>query len=156
VGKSSRARDDEVIEILENDSNGPVEESETALWIVVPSRWLRKWLVFAHLKLGEEPGKIDTKMLLVQDPKAFNGYRPLTTLKPPNFEQSINPKAKESPGHYRRISLSAFQKLVELYGLNGPVICVRGFPYDDLFRWRVFPTVDDIDMVRPLYLRILL
>lgn len=147
VGKSSRNRDDEVVEILENDNNGTDKSSETALWVIVPSRWLRKWLIFAHMKLGEEPGKIDTKMLLVQDPKAFNGYRPLMTLKPPNYEQNHNPSAKETPGHYRRISLAAFEKLVDLYGLNGPVICVRGFPYDDLYRWRVFPTIQDIDIV---------
>jgi len=147
VGNSSRSRDDEVIAILENDNNGPVEDAETALWVVVPSRWLRKWLIFAHMKLGEEPGKIDTNMLLAKDPKAFNGYRPLMTLKPPNHLQDMNPQAAETPGHYRRIGLRAFEKLVELYGLSGPVICVRGFPFDDLYRWRVFPTVQDINIV---------
>ena len=113
----------------------------------MPSRWIRKWLIFAHLRIGEDPGKINTKSLLVQDSNSFNGWRPLRTLKPPNFEQNEDPKADETPGHYRRISATAWTKLSELYGVIGPVIAVYGNPTDELSRWRCFPTINDVDVV---------
>ena len=133
---------------MENDLHNP--EDKAALMIIIPSRWVRKWLIFAHLRLGEEPGKIDTKMLLTQDSSALNGWRPLRTLKPPNYEKTLNEQADETPGHYRRIHIEAWKKLEELYGVNGPVIAVNGFPFEDLSRWRCFPTVNDIDTVSAL------
>ena len=55
------------------------------------------------MKLGEEPGKIDTKMLLTHDTLYYNNWRPLRTLKPPNAEKILDQTAKETPGHYRYI-----------------------------------------------------
>ena len=94
--------------MLKNDRSS-TEEDMTTLWIIIPSRWIKKWLIFAHMKLGEEPGRIDTKILLVQDKKAFNGWRPLMTLKPPNADRVTDVKAPETPGHYRLVYIFYYQ-----------------------------------------------
>lgn len=143
-GQSSRVREQEVLSILQADDSD--ESDETKVWMIVPSRWIKKWLLFAHLKLtGEEPGPIDMMSLLVQE--VVGGevkYRPKSTLEPPNFKvDAINP---ESPGHYRRISLEAWSKLSSLYGVDGYAIAVRGVPYDDKSRWRVFKNIRLIDI----------
>ena len=33
----------------------PDESDPDKLWMIIPSRWVRKWLLFAHLKCGPEP-----------------------------------------------------------------------------------------------------
>ena len=38
-----------------------------------------------------------------------------------------------------------FQKFIDLYGINGYAIAVRGIPYDTIDRWRVFPNPRIID-----------
>lgn len=50
------------------------------LWVIVPSRWIRLWLLFAHLKKGDAPGEIDTTTLLVKDKSFASGWRPKKTL----------------------------------------------------------------------------
>jgi hypothetical protein len=37
--------------------------------------------------------------------------------------------------------------LIDLYGINGFAIAVRGIPYDDISRWRVFKNPKFIDVV---------
>ena len=69
--------------------------------VVVPSRWIRKWIVFCQLRAGDEPGKITMMSLLVNDPHAPGGFRPKNTLKPANAAKLDNPNAAEHPGHYR-------------------------------------------------------
>lgn len=66
-----------------------------------------------------------------------NFVRPKKTLKAP---------CKDSPGHYRRISLQVWLKLLDLYGIQGYAIAVRGCPYDDLKRWRIFKDPKIIDI----------
>lgn len=102
-GRSKRNRDDEILTLLQKDHTDA--EDKAALWIIIPNRWLRTWLIFAYMKMGEEPGKIDTKMLLTHDPLYFNNWRPLRTLKPPNAEKLLDQTAKETPGHYRYLFL---------------------------------------------------
>jgi len=138
-GQSDRIRDQEVLSVLQADDSD--ETDETKVWMIVPSRWIKKWLLFAHLKLtGEEPGPIDMMSLLVVEVVGGQKiYRPKSALEPPNFKvDAINP---ESPGHYRRISLEAWTKLASLYNVSGPAIAVRGVPYDDKSRWRVFTNI---------------
>ena len=43
------------------------------------------------------------------------------------------------------MTLEAWKKLVELYGTDGPAIAVKGIPYDDKERWRVFKDPCNID-----------
>lgn len=82
--------------------------------------------------------------LLVKDANAPIGWRPKTKLKPPCGEFG-----NESPGHYRRVSLEVWIKMVELHGVSGYAIAVRGVPYDDKKRWGVFkdPRVIDINQL---------
>eukprot|EP01034_Spumella_vulgaris_P025290 gene25290-31728_t len=112
--------------------------------MIIPSRWVRKWLLFCHLKVGEPPGPIDMWSLLKQDPNAEGGtgWRAKNTLLPPSTKFG-----EERPGHYRRISLEAWINLVELYNVDGYALAVRGTPYDDLTRWRVFTNPKIIDIV---------
>ncbi len=69
--------------------------------VIVPSRWIRKWILFCQLRAGEEPGKITMMSLLVKDPAAPGGYRPKNTLKQANYAKLDNPNADDHPGHYR-------------------------------------------------------
>mmetsp|Transcript_22786 Transcript_22786/g.20700 ORF Transcript_22786/g.20700 Transcript_22786/m.20700 type:complete len:210 (-) Transcript_22786:33-662(-) len=142
-GASDRKRDDEIMHILEADSSD--ESDKTKLWMIIPSRWIRLWLQFAYMKLGEPPGPIDMWPLMQNDPNVPGGWRPKKTLKPPLSKLN----EVEFPGHYRRISLQAWLKFVDLYSIQGYAIAVRGAPYDDLTRWRVFkdPKVIDINLL---------
>lgn len=173
-GKSSRDRDGEVLEILSGDASDETEEAR--LWMIVPSRWIRNWLLFAHLKIATDaPGPINMDSLLQRDETVDGGWRPKNTLLPPgkgaaaeakgtkspgtNKDKSPGTKTSSSnkarkeeksedfPGHYRRISLEAWLLLVDLYGLTEPgyALAVRGTPYHDLQRWRVFKNPRQID-----------
>lgn len=64
--------------------------------MIIPSRWVRKWLVFTKFKRGEPPGAIDMWSLLKQDNNVIGGWRPKNTLLPPS-----NVFGEERPGHYR-------------------------------------------------------
>ena len=81
--------------------------------MIIPSRWLRQWLIFTHLKVvlflkvvvqcsllcqtGKEPSKIPMMSLLVRDSKYPGGLRPNRSLLPPNTDE----ESEVSPGHYR-------------------------------------------------------
>lgn len=67
--------------------------------MIVPSRWIKEWLMFAHLKIGKEPKKITMRSLLVKDDSAEGGLRPNKTILRPNAEGTE--ENEESPGHYR-------------------------------------------------------
>lgn len=162
-GKSDRDRDAEVLDILSRDENE--EKEEAVLWMIIPSRWVRSWLLFAHLKVTDEaPGPIDMETLLQKDNSVETGWRPKNTLRPPgrgpqpnapptqvskgkNTKQKSDAEADDFPGHYRRISLEAWLLLVDLYGITEPryAIAVRGTPYHDVNRWRVFKNPREID-----------
>ena len=73
-------------------------------------------------------------MLLKQDSSIEGGWRPKKTLKPP--VASLDPKIEDTPGHYRRVTLEVWLKLIDLYGLQGYAIAVWGIPVDDLTRYR--------------------
>mmetsp|Transcript_14620 Transcript_14620/g.24202 ORF Transcript_14620/g.24202 Transcript_14620/m.24202 type:complete len:202 (+) Transcript_14620:82-687(+) len=141
-GYTDRNRDAEVLAILKADSND--ESDPTKLWMIMPSRWLRQWILFAHVKAVNPPGPIDMWPLLKKDPSNPVGWRPLKTLLPPSTEFG-----EERPGHYRRVSFEAWSALVDLYGVNGYALAVRGIPYDELRRWRVFKNPKFVDIVRP-------
>ncbi len=103
--------------------------------MILPSRWVRKWLLFSHIKIGDAPGPIDMWSLLQQDSSVQGGWRPKNTLLPPSTVFG-----EERPGHYRlisslhtvtvgdffhrRITLEAWINLVELYGVDGFAIAV--------------------------------
>lgn len=157
LGEISRNRDEEVLELLQLDN--PDESDAEKLWMIIPSRWVRKWLLYAHLKSGEpEPGKIDMNTLLVKDeafsPDKFEGasmvkgMRPKNTLKPPNPGLMEN---DSFPGHYRRVGIEVWKKLEGIYSFEGFPIAVRGAPYDDMTRWRVFKSTAHvkIDLLPP-------
>jgi hypothetical protein len=78
--------------------------------MIVPSRWIRKWLLFAHLKLGEEPGPIDMISLLTKD---GSDWRPKRTLLPP-----CTKFGEERPGHFRYIFFIIVLKFVGNYILD--------------------------------------
>ncbi len=148
-GNSTRQRDDELIQVLQADTNDDSDESR--LWMIVPSRWLRLWLQFASLKLGDPPSEIDMKSLLVRDTAVPDGWRPKNTLKPAFLKNTNTLEEVEDPGHYRRVSLQVWLKLLELYGTNGGALAVRGAPFDDMSRWGYFPNpkVIDINKLQP-------
>jgi len=145
VGATLRNRDEEVIALLEADTND--ESDPTKTWMIIPSRWLKEWLIFAHLKFSTDaPGPIPMHTIIKQDAQVEGGWRPLKTLNPPqvgNADKNI----PELPGHYRRISYEAWSKLVKLYDITEPkfAMAVRGTPYDDKTRWRVFKDPLNID-----------
>lgn len=87
--------------------------------MIIPSRWVRKWLLFCHIKVGDPPGPIDMVSLLTQDPLVVGGWRPKNTLLPPSTKFG-----EERPGHYRRITLEAWINLVDLYGVTGHAVAV--------------------------------
>ena len=69
------------------------------------------------------------------------GWRPKNTLKPP----APGIKENESfPGHYRRVGMKVWKKLVSIYSVQGYPIAVRGAPYDDMSRWRIFKSTEDV------------
>ena len=81
-GKSSRDRDAEVLELLSGDAIDETEEAR--VWMIVPSRWVRHWLLFAHLKIStDSPGPINMDSLLQKDDAVEGGWRPKKTLLPP-------------------------------------------------------------------------
>jgi hypothetical protein len=88
--------------------------------MIVPSRWIRQWITFTHLKTGKEPGKITMMSLLVADHSVPGGLRPNKNLMAPNADQA----SEEAPGHYRRVTYDAWCQLEMLYGADGPAIAV--------------------------------
>lgn len=64
--------------------------------MIVPSRWIRQWLIFTHYKMGEEPGRISMLTLLKQDKNTPGGWRPKKNLQSP-----CNKLGEERSGHYR-------------------------------------------------------
>lgn len=145
-GNSSRDRDAEVLDILSGDTCEETEEGR--VWMIVPSRWVRHWLLFAHLKISTDaPGPINMDSLLQRDDSVEGGWRPKNTLLPPGKGAEAAEKAaraagifdkkgdkssssnksggkeassEDFPGHYRRISLEAWVQLVDLYGVTDP------------------------------------
>jgi hypothetical protein len=135
-GKTTRDRDYEVLTILKADESDADDPDETKLWMIVPSRWIKFWLLFSHHKIVHEPpGPINTRSLVIKD-KTSGLLRPRNTLNPPT---------QSDPGHYRRVSLEVWLKLLNMYGCDGPAIAVLGAPYDEKSRWRLFGTPRLID-----------
>jgi hypothetical protein len=64
--------------------------------MIIPSRWLRMWILFTYIKIGDPPGPIDMLSLLKQDPTVAGGWRPKKSLVPPSTKLG-----EERPGHYR-------------------------------------------------------
>ena len=99
-GVSERNRDIEVLDMLSRDVNDETEEAR--VWMIIPSRWVRNWLLFAHMKISDEPpGSIDMGSLLTRDANVQGGWRPRRTLRPPGkgaatSEKPVAPK-KQSP-----------------------------------------------------------
>ena len=146
-GTTTRNREEELLQILQADSKD--ETDPTKIWMIVPSRWLKAWLTFVHFKLGDPPGPIDMYTLLKYDNYTLD-WRPKRNLIKP--ASNPDPKADAAqPGHYRRISVEAWIKFIDLYGINGYAIAVRGIPYDNIDRWRVFlnPRLIDINKLPP-------
>ncbi len=147
-GTSDRKREEELLHVLERDCGD--DSDPTQVWVVIPSRWIRNWLLFAHLKLsGEPPGPIDIGPLIKEDPTAEGGWRPKNTLQPPSrnkIETGDYAKLEfdVKPGQYRRIPYQAWEVLVSLYGQTEPKFCiaVKGntepTPASDINRWRIF------------------
>lgn len=64
--------------------------------MIIPSRWVREWLLFTHFKIGEEPGRISMLTLLKQDKQVPGGWRPKKNLIAPSTKLG-----EEKSGHYR-------------------------------------------------------
>lgn len=128
-GRSDRNRDEEILAVLQADSCK--EEDPTAVWMIIPSRWLKMWLLFTHFKVEPSPpGPIDMLSLLKQDPTVIGGWRPKKNLLPPSTKEG-----EVRPGHYRRITIEAWIQLVDLYGLDGFAIAVVSMRLDhDIFK----------------------
>ena len=71
------------------------------------------------------------------------GWRPKNTLKPPAPGMMEN---ESFPGHYRRVGMEVWKKLVKIYKVQGYPIAVRGTPYDDMSRWRIFKSTEDVNI----------
>lgn len=143
LGNSLRNRDDEIISMLKGDQ----EDTEIAdtIWMLIPSRWARKWVLFAHLRLSnEEPGPIDMLSLMTADSSEALGWRPKMNLRAP-IKDSPDPEVDDAPGHYRRITLRAYKELERLYGVSGYPMAVWGEPYVDIDRWRIFERTSDVE-----------
>ena len=156
-GRSDRRRDDEVLRLMEDDS---IEEKEDKIWMIVPSRWIRFWLIFAQKKIGGEspPGPVNVCDLLQADDTmtitdyGVDGLRPTKTIRPPSRVQVEDDKGakvwQEEPGHFRRVGWKTFKSMVSLYDLkthengNCYAIAVMGnteeSPWTDTKRWRIF------------------
>jgi len=142
LGSSLRSRDDELLSLLKTDFSNM--ENPDTIWMIIPSRWARKWVLFSHLRLtDEEPGRIDMYSLMMPDKNEVLGWRPKVNLKPP-IAESEDPTIQNAPGHYRRIPLAAYKELERLYGVDGYPMAVWGDPYDDFLRWRIFESSDDV------------
>ena len=48
-GESDRNRDEEIIAILQADCNDDAVDP-SQLWMIIPSRWVKQWILFAHFK----------------------------------------------------------------------------------------------------------
>lgn len=149
-GGSDRDRNNEVLLLLEADEFDTSDPQK--IWVAIPSRWIREWLLFAQMNITtHQPGPIHIDTIITQDMTADSGWRPLKTLKPPEkkVKKDSNDYAKveyeTTPGHYRLISLEAWRRLVKMYGIAEPgvVVAVKGnteqSSFHDLSRWRVFP-----------------
>ena len=149
-GGSVRDRDEELLKMLEADQIA--DDDPETIWAIIPSRFIREWLLFAKMKISNEPpNAINIASLLKADLSTESGWRPLKTLRPPErvVTKDSGDYAKVeydvTPGHYRRISLDAWRRFVTLYGIVEPgvVIAVKGnteeSPYSDMTRWRIFP-----------------
>ena len=141
-GNTTRNREEELLQILQADSKD--ETDQTKIWMIIPSKWLKSWLIFVHYKLGDPPGPIDMFSLLKYDSRTSD-WRPKKNLIKPASNPDPQADAAQ-PGHYRRISVEAWIKFIDLYGINGYAIAVRGIPYDIIDRWRVFPNPRLIDI----------
>lgn len=149
-GGSTRDRDGEILMLLEADAMNT--DDPDRIWVVIPSRFIRDWLLFAQMKMtNTHPRPIDIGSLLKVDPSSPVGYRPLKTLRPP--EKVVSKDSGDyskieyamTPGHYRLITIEAWRRFVIMYGIAEPgvVIAVKGntpeSPYTDMTRWRIFP-----------------
>ena len=147
-GLSKRDRDEELLQILEDDDGNDGDPNQ--VWMIIPSRWVRNWLLFTHLKLrSEPPGPIDIGALIKEDESAEGGWRPKNTLQPPTRNKIdtgdySKPEFDVKPGHYRRVPLDVWRGLVDLYGQTEPKFCIavkgntKETPASDLKRWRIF------------------
>jgi len=147
-GLSHRSRDEELLQIIEDDDGN--DEDPSQVWMIIPSRWVRDWLLFTHLKLNSTPpGPIDVGVLIKQDEGVEGGWRPKNTLQPPSRNKIdtgdySKPEFDVKPGHYRRVPLDVWKGLVSLYGLTEPQFCIavkgntRDTPASNLSRWRIF------------------
>lgn len=122
LGHNKRDRGEELLKLLMTDVTTNVD-----VWVIIPSRWIRLWLVFAHLKKGDAPGEIDTTVLLAKDKKSPTGWRPKKTLLPPKL--AADKFEDDFPGHYRRITEEAWLMLIDMYGIKGPAIAVVSVQY---------------------------
>ena len=120
-GSSDRNRDEEIISVLQADSNDETDLEK--IWMIIPSRWTKQWILFAVHKVCNAPGKIDMFPLLTQDITAEYGWRPKKNLIKPICAPE-DPRVEDTPGHYRRVSFEVWTKLYELYGMNGFAIAV--------------------------------
>lgn len=91
--------------------------------MIVPSRWIKQWLLFTYHKACNAPGKIDMFSLLTADSTVELNWRPKTTLKAP-ITAPDDPRVVDHPGHYRRVGFEVWTKLLDLYGINGFAIAV--------------------------------
>lgn len=158
-GLSDRVREEELLHILERDCGDDSDPNQ--VWMIIPSRWIRNWLLFAHLKLASEPpGPIDIGSLIKKDDSESNpdpsGWRPIKTLTPPTRTKIdtgdySKPEFDVKPGQYRRIPRDVWDQLVDMYGLTEPQYCiaVKGntpeTPSSDLSRWRIFTDPHEVD-----------
>ncbi len=151
IGKSLRDRDEEILKILMTGTDNPdkdvkdEEETGDEVYVLLPSRWLREWVLFAHLRLSEkEPGKINLYNLLTKDKDEALGWRPNLLLEEP-IAESTDMSIENRTGHYRAINLKTFLLFHRLYGVKGYPIGVWGQPIHDKRRWRVFPDVEFLE-----------
>jgi hypothetical protein len=147
-GTTERSREEEVLHILEHDSGN--DENIDQVWIIIPSRWVRNWLLFAYHKMSKDPpGPVDISSLIKEDATVDGGWRPKNTLLPPTrtkVETGDYAKIEweVKPGNYRRIPFECWELIVGLYGQTGPQFCiaVKGnselTPASDVSRWRIF------------------
>ena len=148
-GGSDRDRNDELLILLENDRADSTDPER--IWVVMPSRWIREWLIFAEMKItSHHPGPVNIDSLVKKDDTATSGWRPLKTLRPP--EKIVKKDSGDyskieyevTPGHYRLVSPEVWRRFVKLYGVTEPgvVIAVKGnteeSPFSDMSRWVVF------------------
>ena len=153
-GLSDRRREEEMLKVLESDT--VEDDTPDKVWYIIPSRWIRNWLIFAHLKLSEDaPGPIDVSTLIKEDENNPGEYRPKKTLEPPSKTRVEGGDfAKQEydlqPGHFRRIGLETWGTLISLYGIEEPkfTIAVLGNTKDsradDVSRWVVFSGGDPL------------